>query len=94
MFKLHCKNPFRKISQAIKDFFNEIQFEESHCYICKRELTEEEIDTAKRWIIGGDNYSVLVCDACVKEMREAWNKRQNEFLQTICNQRECAWKQD
>lgn len=94
MFKLHCKNPFRKISQAIKNFFDEIHFEQTHCYMCKRELTEDERKTAERWFIGGDNHTAPVCDACVQEILETWNKNRIDFLKTICNLRECPWKQD
>lgn len=83
MFKLYCKNPFRKIVQAVKDFFDEIHFEQSHCYMCKRELTENEIKTAKRWFIGGDNHTVPVCDACVKETIESWNKQKERYLLSI-----------
>ena len=80
MFELYCKNPFRGIIQTIKNFFKEIHFEQTHCYHCKREMTDKELEFAKRWPIDGDNHTVPVCEDCVEEIiTEAWERRKRYY---------------
>ena len=76
MFKLYCKNLVRKVTQSIKSYFERIEFEQSHCYHCKRKMTNKELESAKRWPVGGDDHTVPVCEDCVEEIiAEAWERR-------------------
>ena len=62
-----------KITGTIQNWIENICYDSTHCYSCKRVMAEKELDKAARWPSGDS--SVPICDECKEEIiRNFWKR--------------------